>query len=82
MVRCIAIIAARDLEFGDFEGLLFLEPHTTLRQLKYLGLTDIDLQAVIEQLALDALLVLAALGHMVGATAEKQGAAQCGAPER
>jgi hypothetical protein len=32
-----------------------------LRQLQHLGLADIDLQAVVEQFALDPLLVLAAL---------------------
>ncbi len=51
----------RDFELGDFESLLLVDFHPTLRQLKHLGLADIDLQAVIEQFALDTFLVLAAL---------------------
>jgi len=38
-------------------------------------------QAVIEQFALDPLLVLAALRHLIGAAADQQGAAQGGAPQ-
>ena len=61
LVRRIAIIVTGDFELGDFEGLLLVDPHPALRQLKHLGLADIDLQAVIEQFALDTFLVLAAL---------------------
>ncbi|MNF16542.1 hypothetical protein D3C80_2196050 [compost metagenome] len=52
-----------------------------MRQLKHLRLTDIDLKAVIEQFSLDALLVLAALRHLIGAAADQQGAAQGGTTE-
>ncbi|MNH38654.1 hypothetical protein D3C79_997260 [compost metagenome] len=52
---------AGDLELGDFKSLLLVDFHPALRQLKHLGLANIDLQAVIEQFALDTFLVLAAL---------------------
>src|SRR5690606_4552927 len=42
-------------------------------------LAYVDLQAVIEQATLEALLVLAALRQLVGAAAEEEGAAQGGA---
>ncbi|MCY1364953.1 hypothetical protein D9M69_517810 [compost metagenome] len=61
LVRRIAVIVTRDFVFGDFESLLLVDFHPPLRKLKHLGLTDIDLQAVIEQFALDTFLVLAAL---------------------
>ncbi|MNP28754.1 hypothetical protein D3C76_1217390 [compost metagenome] len=61
LVRRVAIVMAGNLELGDFESLLLVDFHPALRQLKHLGLTDIDLQAVIEQFALDTFLVLAAL---------------------
>jgi hypothetical protein len=76
LVGRVAVVTAGDFELGDFEGLLFVNAHAPLRQLQHLGLADIDLQAVVEQLALDPLLVLAALGHLVGAAADQQGAAQ------
>ncbi|MNG23718.1 hypothetical protein D3C84_1083560 [compost metagenome] len=81
MVRRIAIIATGDFELGDLEGLLFVDPYPALRQLKHLRLTDIDLQAVIEQFALDTLLVFTALRHLIGAAADQQGAAQGGTTE-
>jgi hypothetical protein len=80
LVGRVAVVTTGDFELGDFEGLLLVNAHAALRQLQHLGLADIDLQAVFEQLALDALLVVAALGHLVGAAADQQGAAQCGAP--
>ena len=81
LVRRVAIVVARDFEFGDFERLLLVDFHPTLRQLKHLGLADIDLQAVIEQFALDTFLVLAALRHVIGTAADQQGAAQGGTTE-
>ncbi|MNH70426.1 hypothetical protein D3C73_225570 [compost metagenome] len=61
LVRRVAIVATRHFELGDFEGLLLVDLYASLRQLKLLRLTDIDLQAVVEQLSLDPLFVLAAL---------------------
>ena len=70
-----------DIELGDLEGLLFIDAHTPLRQLKHGWRAHIDLQAVGEQFALDAFLVLAALRHVIGTAAQQQGAAHGGAPE-
>ncbi|MNI07702.1 hypothetical protein D3C73_607150 [compost metagenome] len=81
LVRRVTIVMARDFELGDFEGLLLVDFHPALRQLKHLGLTNIDLQAVIEQFALDTFLVLAALRHVIGTAADQQGAAQGGTTE-
>ncbi|AMS13972.1 hypothetical protein A3218_06585 [Pseudomonas chlororaphis] len=81
LIGRVAIVATRDFELGDFEGLLLVDAYPALRQLKHLRFTDIDLQAVIEQFALDTFLVLAALRHLVGTAAEQQGAAQGGATE-
>ncbi|MNF55251.1 hypothetical protein D3C84_367060 [compost metagenome] len=61
LVRRIAVVVTSDFVLGDFESLLLVNFHPPLRQLKHLGLADIDLQAVIEQFALDTFLVLAAL---------------------
>jgi hypothetical protein len=61
LVRRVAIVTTGDFELGDFEGLLLVDLYPALRQLQHLGLADIDLQAVVEQFALDPLLVLAAL---------------------
>ncbi|MNO98427.1 hypothetical protein D3C76_901730 [compost metagenome] len=61
LVRRVAIITTGDFKLGDFEVLLFVDAHTPLRQLEYLGVPGIDLQAVFEQLALDAFLMFAAL---------------------
>ncbi|MCY1546581.1 hypothetical protein D9M68_825840 [compost metagenome] len=55
--------------------------HTTLRQLQHARLTHVDLQAVVQQFALDALLMFAALRQLIGATTEKDSAAECGADE-
>jgi hypothetical protein len=71
----------RHLELGDFEGLLFIDPDPTLRQVEHLGFAHVDLQAMVEQFALDPLFVLVALRQVVGTAADQQGAAQRSAPE-
>jgi len=67
------------LEGGHLEGLLFVHPHPPLRQFQYARLTDDDLQSVIQQFALDALLMFAPLRQLVGAASQKVGAADGGA---
>ncbi|MCY1410856.1 hypothetical protein D9M71_262330 [compost metagenome] len=79
LVGGVALVAAGHLERGDLEGLLLLDAHTALRQLELQRSTGVDLQAVVEQLALDPLLEFAALGQLVGTTGEEHGAAQGGA---
>ncbi len=58
-----------------------MNANPALWKFQYFGFAYIDLQAVIEQLTLDPLLVLTALRHLVGAAADQQGAAQGGAPQ-
>ncbi|MOA32688.1 hypothetical protein D3C78_1539300 [compost metagenome] len=72
---------AADLELGDFEGLLLVDADAPLWQFQHLGVTHLDLQAVVEQFALDALFVFAALRQMIGAAADEEGAAQGGTGE-
>lgn len=78
LVRRIAVVTARHLELGDLEGLLVVDPDPALRQFEHIGLADIDLQGVFEQLPLDALLMLATLRQLVGAAAQQKAAAQGG----
>ena len=67
-----------DFELGHVEGFLLQDAHAALGQFEDLGFADINLQAVREQFALDALLMFAALRQLIGAAAEQQGATEGG----
>ncbi|MNY42768.1 hypothetical protein D3C86_1776880 [compost metagenome] len=62
-------------ELGDLEGLLLVDADASLREFQHLWVAHVDLQAVVEQFALDTFFVFAALRQMVGAAADEEGAA-------
>ncbi|GAB3382376.1 hypothetical protein GCM10027514_22480 [Azotobacter armeniacus] len=59
-----------------------MDADAPLRQLQHGRLAELDLQAVAQEFAFDALFMLAALGQLVGAAGEQEGAAERGAEAR
>src|SRR5690606_26374856 len=78
LIGGVTIVTASDLELGDLDSLLFLDAYAPLRQLQHARLAYVDLQAVVEQSAFKALLMLAALRQLIGAAAEKEKGAEQG----
>src|SRR3990167_3200341 len=70
LIGGVAVIATCHVKRCGLKGFLLMHAYSALWQLQYTWFTDINLQAVIEQFALDALLMLATLRQLVGATAE------------
>ena len=61
LVGGVTVVMTGDIELSDLKGLLFIDAHTALRQLHGSRRTDVNVQGVGEQFALNALFMLAAL---------------------